>query len=658
MILSRLLAGRKEAAHGESESSESKAFEEQEEGEEEEEENPLVRPPPPPTPPPQAVEAPAQEPGEDETSSSAWSERAAEELRSECERGLKRARYMMAYMVCVTAAIAPTVAVNDWVVIQARRGNLQKDWWKCLVEQNVVLHWIDSSQRYKLPGVLSALLYQSCLLAWASIIIYQRSCIRMDWISSCIVNNAYTLLLILLPPLSTQWDEPSAISASLITLVDYLWAPDVFEQVRGPNKCGRAHAFCRVCLCLTACCAAVNLLCLVLVIRAESIRRRAIAAEKRYVSEITRMRRGSSNVTYDEDKVGRDSLLGQGLAHRLCCTDGAPREIVFGCGVLVTYLASAAARAATLIVGQRSFDHFTRERTISVTSPFTDDVVYSTSVVGGTALVALAPAFAIGPSLAVLSFASILRGFSGDDLANYRIAAFLALGALVVDVPSLSALMHGVIQNRLWNFDLGHCVHDYVRDRANDIYGFPDVPRAKIICKCFYLDFYAVCLHVLFVFLMAGSSIRTFTFNDRSIDNVVTPAPNTTNSMHLLHTDDATSFEYDLAPPFRRQEAASLFHRAETAAPRSQTPQRSGSDRYSAIFIRPRLPDPLPRPPAPGAARNRGDSMPELLRRGNSTPRVSISQPGIRNRETSVSANNSPRFYATGQPPLPTLPPP
>lgn len=575
---------------------------------------------------------------------------AAEDLRQECEAGLLRVRYLMTFMMCVTAVIVPVVAVCEWTIIESRRGDLAKDWWKCLVNQNVLLHWIESTQRYKLPGVLSALLYQACLFAWVSIIVYQRACIRMDWISSCIINAAYTLLLILLPPLSTAWCSPSAVTASLVTLFDYLWPPDAFDSVPEPNRCAKAHAFSRLCLCLATCCALANACCLLLVIRAESIRRRAVAAEKRYLAADRPLENdaaaastayeppGRNDATAspnsvpaarDEKRAGPDSLLEQqGLAHRLCCTDAAPREIVFGAIVFITYVIVAAARASMLIVGQRSFNSFTRQREISVTVPGNrHDEPLTQSVSGGTTLIGAAPSLAFGPTLAMLSFASILRGFSGDDLANYRIAALLAIGALLVDVPSLSALIHGVLQRRLWKAtDLHHCVHYYIRGKGIDLYGFPSIDRARTMCRCILIDFYAACIHVVFVAAMAVASIRTFTLNHRSFDNVVMPAPDSSlrGSMHLLQTSDDTGFEYDLAAP-------PLPHRRSAG-------QREVLGRYSAIIVRPRQ----------RRHTSESSALPEV-HRSNSTPLRAAERDRYTLDFTSFSANNSPRNLGLNQ---------
>lgn len=469
---------------------------------------------------------------------------ATEELRRECEMGLKRARYLMALMVCVTCAIAPTVAVCDWIIVEARRGNLEKDWWKCLVYQDALSRWIVSSTRYELPAVLSALLYQSCILAWASVVVYQRSCIRMDWISSCIVNNAFTLLLMLLPPLSVQWATPSAITSSLVTLWAYV-ERDSSVGGRGvpePNQCGKAQWFARLCLFLVGCCALVNGLCLTLAIRAEMIRRRVDKKAK-----------------MDEEDPE------DGLDHRLCCkNNSAPREIVFGSLAFATYVICAASRATILVVCQRSFMVLTRERSVG-----------SISLGGGTTLVAADPSIAIGPSLAMLAFAQILRGFSADDLASYRVAAFLSSGALIVDAPGLTALIHGIVQHKLYNFDLEQCVSNYIFGDTGDLYGFPTKRQARIVCRCVFVDFYSASAHVFFVAAMCVATVRIFTLNHHTLDNVVTPAPgDRPSSMRILHASDGVGFEYD------------LLHRP-TIEDNNEIDEMKEDKGFSAVIIRP-----------------------------------------------------------------------
>ena len=128
---------------------------------------------------------------------------------------------MMAYMLCVSAMMLPVISVLEWVLVEARKGDLAEDWWKCFVSvqrqtldslesvlfeipsfsdsngvgrisgrapretshsirclcwSNAELHWIDASAKQKLPGVLVAMLLQACLLGWLTIIMYQRAC--------------------------------------------------------------------------------------------------------------------------------------------------------------------------------------------------------------------------------------------------------------------------------------------------------------------------------------------------------------------------------------------------------------------------------------------------------------------------------------------------
>ena len=58
---------------------------------------------------------------------------------------------------------------------------------------------------------------QSAILAWVALVLTQRACIRMDWISSAIVNVSFTTLLIALPPftaLSPGGDAPASVIAA------------------------------------------------------------------------------------------------------------------------------------------------------------------------------------------------------------------------------------------------------------------------------------------------------------------------------------------------------------------------------------------------------------------------------------------------------------
>lgn len=472
----------------------------------------------------------------------------AEALRRECERGLTRVKFLMAYMACVSMMILPCVTIIEFILIYSQKGNLEKDWWKCLIHGNVLAHWIESTQSTQLPTVLGALLVQSCLLAWASIIAYQRACIRMDWIASAVVNCSFSLLLILLPQGNASTPAPQSITVSLVTFAGFAWKPHRFSQVPEPNRCPRAQQFLVLCTWLTVAVTVANVVCLFSSIRAEMIRRRAIAAEK-----------ALCRATGEKSKLG--------LAHRLC-NDGLPRSIVAGGTMYFAYIIMAITRSIMLVYGQHSFDNLLRQRSFK-----------GVTFLGGIVLIGQAPSTALGPTLAVLAFSQIIRGYSGDDLASYRVAAFMCFGSLFVTIPSFAGLMQSVIWHRLWDITSDTCLN-VVSDTSRKFYGFPTRKVARVQCYLKFIDFYATCVFVLFLFCMGTSAMRTFALNDHSLDDIITPAP-TDRAVHMLHTTDNTGFENDLMgrPTIRRASSLNDGNYAAIIIRQSTV----GSSRSSAV---------------------------------------------------------------------------
>lgn len=458
----------------------------------------------------------------------------ADALRGECVRGLNRVKVLMAYMCCVSVAIFPVVCVIEWILMDARKGN-PEDWWYCLVRQDPLSHWIDSNQQYALPQVLAGILVQSCLLAWASIITYQRACIRMDWIASCVVQNAFTLCLMLLPPGLTGVPTPKAITASVVTMTDFA------SNYHCDHK---ANQFVRMCVVLLYLLVLPNFLCLCFAVRAEGFRRRAIAAEK---------------------KLRLQTLKEQGLAHKLCCTDGLPRTVVLGGVMFVAYFLNCLTRGLIGIYAQHSFDDFTKERNIGPVQLSGDHI-----------LEAPAPTTSLGAVLQNLAYVQLIRGYTGDDLASYRLCGLLSGGALYVSMPSFIVLIKSTTMHSLWG-DLDECVDFVSAGDASSVYGFPSVSVARAQCKLRFVNEYATLVMVAFVFFTAVSALRTFALNDLRFDDFVTPAPNDKRNLHLLDTADSMGFENDLNPP------PQIFD----TTPRGHRPLRRSNTTYSAVIIRP-----------------------------------------------------------------------
>ena len=534
-------------------------------------------------------------------------------LRNTCEWGLGVVRLLMGYLLCVSASVACATGACEWIIVESRRGSLEVDWWKCLCDDGLVAHWVDSQQKQKIPGVLAATMVQSAILAWVALVLTQRACIRMDWISSAIVNVSFTALLIALPPFTAAWPAPTAIASSLVSLCAWTFRARPFGAVAEPNDCGKAHAFMVLCVGLTAATLLCNVGALAFLLKAECRRRAAVEAEDAALAlegeaeapAPRRRRRGSSSdesidapAPLDRLSAGSANPLrlpsgltpspakkGAGgggprrppgrLEHRLYCCVAAPRTITLGSVMVLAYAACAVSRCCLSILSQRAFD----------AALFGDHNVLGVDVPGTASYVAAAPGMAIGAGAAFTSFSSLLRGFAAEDLANFRIAFLLGALALFVDLPTLAATVHGGLQHDLFTVDASRCVDGYMLGDAHDVYGYPTRGKARKLCVALYVDLWATVVHVVAVFFMTVSAARTFTYNNRPLAAAVEPppgaleaAPEPRRAMHLLHTADECTFEYDVRWPSPRPLPGAQLRGSATAP----------DARYSALVIRPR----------------------------------------------------------------------
>ena len=124
---------------------------------------------------------------------------------------------------------------------------------------------------------------------------------------------------------------------------------------------------------------------------------------------------------------------------------------------------------------------------------------------------------------------------------------------------------------------------------AADVYGYPSRRRAHKLCVALVVDLWATVVHVVAVFFMTVSAARTFTFNDRPLAAVVEPppvddGPEPRRAMHLLHTADEVTFEYDVRWPSPRPLPG---RQAQGGAAHSANHHHDAA-RYSALIIRPR----------------------------------------------------------------------
>ncbi|KAJ1459670.1 hypothetical protein M885DRAFT_510852 [Pelagophyceae sp. CCMP2097] len=451
---------------------------------------------------------------------------AVDELRHVSEQGLGWVRVLMAYLGCVSLAVLPVVGVLNWVLVESRRGNLERDWWKCMIHDDLELHAIQSDQAQATPVVVAAVLVQSTLLAWVTVITYQRACIRMEWISSNILSCGFTTFMILLPPYSPAWPAPTSLPTAVLPLFFYI-RRSMYDSVPKPNECATAVSFLKGCEALMVLLLLSNLAVMALVVRVDIQRRRAIAADEALALREDAARDGDA-----------EAPRGRRLAHRLLCCKAGPRIVFVGWLVVLASVASAVAHGSLEVICQRAFDKFARPRPHAFG--------------GGTTYVAKEPGLALAGAASIFSFVMVLRGLAADDLANFRIATLLGVAALFVAVPTFAASAHLATQNGLWCFwKRQACVDGYVLGRGREVYGFPDAIRAGHVCDCLFASLYASTLHTLATFALTVAAARTFTANDEPLDAVVMPsrAPLSPRRRpaRAARADDATGFEYDLA---------------------------------------------------------------------------------------------------------------
>lgn len=365
---------------------------------------------------------------------------AAEALHACCERGLVLVRWLMIYLLFVSAGAGVLASVAEWVVVAARRAHstdddARREWWSCLCDRSIAAHWVDSSQPEKLPVLLAATLLQSVILAGAGLLVTQRACVRRDGFGSALVNVLFLTLAILLPPAAAGWPAPTAISSSLSTLA--FWAFRPFG-----DECKSSRRFARACVGVAAAALATNLCALVFLVVAARARRRTLFRGKR-------------------DRPRR------------------PRAVAaLGGAALATYTVAALSRLGVSILAQWSFDASFFDRW---------------SVV---AYVAGQPGFQIAGATA---FASVAMAVRGAHRSNLQIAVLLGAVSLYVNLPAFVATADAARRRGLWFGGVHHCADEYLaRHDAADMYGRPSPGRALRLCRYIVADLWGTALHLLF----------------------------------------------------------------------------------------------------------------------------------------------------------------
>ena len=185
---------------------------------------------------------------------------------------------LLALVAIIAAFETPLYGILLWVTEMYRRGDIEKDWWKCLVyDANFIEHYIDSQDALKLVGALATSIFQAVLCALLAVVLVQRASIRIDWVSSAIVNSLFLGLNILLPNLTPSFLAPSGIQSSLVILAAYV-KPDMFDRIPKPNRCHKAYNFAKLVIYVEYAAVFCTIACMALAIRLAIRRRLAIRA--------------------------------------------------------------------------------------------------------------------------------------------------------------------------------------------------------------------------------------------------------------------------------------------------------------------------------------------------------------------------------------------
>jgi len=185
---------------------------------------------------------------------------------------------LLAFVAVIAAFETPLYGILVWITEMYRRGNVEEDWWKCLVyDANFTEHYIESDVALRLIGALATSIFQSLLCALLAVILVQRASIRIDWVSSAIVNSLFLGLNVLLPNFNPSFLPPKAIQSSLAILSAYV-KPDMFDRIPKPNKCQKAYRFAKLVLDVEYAAVFCCFLSMVLAVRLAVRRRLAIRA--------------------------------------------------------------------------------------------------------------------------------------------------------------------------------------------------------------------------------------------------------------------------------------------------------------------------------------------------------------------------------------------
>ena len=505
---------------------------------------------------------------------------------------------LLAFVGVIACFETPLYGILLWITEMYRRGSIEKDWWKCLVyDANVLEHYIDSQDALKLVGALATSIFQALLCALLAVVLVQRASIRIDWVSSAIVNSLFLGLNILLPNLNPSFLAPNGIQSSLVILDTYV-RPEMFDRIPKPNKCHKAYQFAKLVMDVEYAAVFCTAICVLLAIRL-AVRRRLAIRALRHVRILLTTKHNAESDTMHSHLLERSDLQRTSLFVNSECgsvlndaaatvaeVSGQEQQAVdhseeyleagkmggdvqqyvsviplriaaaglaVGFVLVVSYLADVFALTRMAIISQRSADHLPdiltngnygpgilSEHLNSNAEHAVMSKVMDRLKNGFVLYVSAKSSFSLS-SLVFFIFSLFLRGVAGDDLAPVRLAAIFTAALFIYSAPMYAAHVHDVVMYDLWYPSKESCFK-YLTDGGYgaQVFYFPQGDDVLPICSTIAVHFWAVGFHVLAILGLLIICVLAFALNPGV--RLISPSP------HIVDGTDGIASEHG-GPP-------------------------------------------------------------------------------------------------------------
>lgn len=476
---------------------------------------------------------------------------AAEKLLLASDNTLRWATCLIVLVGLLVMCEVPLYGYLQWILGHYRRGSIEKDWWKCLVyDADPLEHYFESHAAFQLVGALAASLFQSCLLALISVVLVQRSTVRIDWASSAVVNSAFTIMSLILPPFMPSFLVPSNIPSSLVSLASYV-KPDMFDNLPKPNQCRKAYRFLTVVLGVQFSALFCNFASLLLAFRL-AFRRRVVVVTAQKSSRSLRIEDDDSE---EQKSVCREN---EGDEDRVVPFTVGRIGIVTGCAALATYVVDVSASAKVGLVGQGSANRLVP----SIADKYFHHASLNIFLKGYALYISRTPTFTV-TGLAFFAVSMFLRGIATDDLAPIRVAGLVCAILAVYELPAWISCVHTFAQHNLYVADIVEpCKKYMIEGPGLQVFLFPSESDALHTCRLLQVHLYAGTVHIASLLVLAAICVLCFKFSvGTTATDIVAPQNSFGREQHQLPSTlgneprhfcrtltrrDSTGFEFDV----------------------------------------------------------------------------------------------------------------